>query len=72
MFFQHCLYRFDEAVQVLHLESVWVQMVEVLKLFQQGLVVYSLACKEGNHEKFYLTTKCFAFVEADEQIFYLF
>lgn len=50
-FFHHCLYRFDEAVQVLHLESVWVPMVEVLKLFQQGLMVHCPACKQGNNEK---------------------
>lgn len=42
----HCLYRFDEAVQVLHLKRVWVHVVEVLKLFQQGLMVHCPACNE--------------------------
>lgn len=42
-----CLYRFDEAVQVFHLESVWVHVVQVLKLSQQGLVVHQPAWTGG-------------------------
>lgn len=57
--FYHCPYRLDEAVQVLHLESVGVHVVEVVKLFQQGLVVQFPACKEAGNDKkkFYSTVK---------------
>lgn len=39
------VYRSHEAVQILHLEGPWVLVVDVLKLFQQGLMVQGVACR---------------------------
>lgn len=45
-----CLYRLDKAIQVLHLKRVWVHVVKVLKLFQQGLVVQCAPWIDRNEE----------------------
>ena len=33
-------YRFDQSIQVIHYKGVRIHVVQVLKLFQQGLVVH--------------------------------
>lgn len=40
-------YRLYESIQVIYFECVWVHVVQVLKLFQQSLVIHSYICAGG-------------------------
>lgn len=33
-------YRFDEQIQIIHFKSVWIHVVQVLKLLEESLVVH--------------------------------
>lgn len=36
----HEPHRFDEQIQIIHFKSVWVHVVQVLKLLEKSLVVH--------------------------------
>lgn len=42
------LYPSHQQVQVLHLKLIRVHVVQVLKLFENGLVVHSMSCRSGH------------------------
>lgn len=47
-------YRFNEAIQVFHLECVWIHVIQMLKLFQKGLVVHCHTLREIESISFFM------------------